>query len=390
MVITAVGVMLVAANLRPPVVSVAPVIDVISDDRGFSSATAGLLTTLPVLFFGLSALVAPRIAARLGIERTIFGALLLLIAAIALRLVPTDVALFVGSALLGVAIGICNVVLPALIKRDFAESSGLMTGLYSMTLSGGAAVAAGITVPIDEALDHNWRVTLALWGLVAAVAALCWLPQLGRVNTIKPGPRIPGLFRDPLAWAITAYMASQSLIFFTFTAWLPAYLIDEGWSPTQAGGALAFGQVAALVSSLVAPIIAGRSRDQRPVTLAFIVLCAVGFAGLILTDRWVLLWTAAVMMGPGAAIGLALLFMVLRSNSPVQTGQVSGMAQSMGYILAAVGPFLMGGLHDVTGSWTVAMVAVSLALIPQASAAWFAARPGRMRDGTEGRVQRVR
>ena len=133
-VITAVGVMLVAANLRPVVVSVAPLIDEITRDEGFSSATAGLLTTLPVLFFGLSAPVAPRLAARFGIERTIFGALLLLTVGTLMRLIPGAPMLFIGSAVVGAAIGICNVVLPALIKRDFAHRSGLMTGLYSCLL----------------------------------------------------------------------------------------------------------------------------------------------------------------------------------------------------------------------------------------------------------------
>ena len=130
-VVTAVGIMLVAANLRPAVVTVAPLIDSISADQGFSGAMAGLLTTLPVLFFGVTAPVAPRLAARFGIERTIFGSLILLVAAILLRYVPNTAALFVGSALIGAAIGIGNVLLPALIKRDFAHRSGLMTGLYS-------------------------------------------------------------------------------------------------------------------------------------------------------------------------------------------------------------------------------------------------------------------
>lgn len=159
----ALGIMLVAANLRPAVVSVSPLIDTISDSFGFSSSTAGLLTTLPVLFFGIAAPVAPRLAHRFGIERTIFASLAVLVAGIALRLVPSAGALFGGSVLIGAGIGVCNVVLPALIKRDFAHRSGLMTGLYSMTLSGGAAVAAGLTVPIDHALGGDWRLTLAAW-----------------------------------------------------------------------------------------------------------------------------------------------------------------------------------------------------------------------------------
>ena len=171
---TAVGIMLVAANLRPAVVAVAPLIDEISHDEGLSSTAAGLLTTLPVLFFGLSAPVAPRLAARFGIERTIFSALLLLIIGTLARLAPGAATLFIGSAVIGGAIGICNVVLPALIKRDFAHRSGLMTGLYSMTLSGGAAVAAAVTVPVDNALNGRWHLALASWALLTESPRVCW------------------------------------------------------------------------------------------------------------------------------------------------------------------------------------------------------------------------
>jgi MFS transporter, CP family, cyanate transporter len=365
-VVAAVGIMLVAANLRPAVVSVAPLVDEIKASTGWSSSVTGLLTTLPVLVFGLAAPVAPRCAARFGIERTVFGALALLVAAILLRLLPAPVALFVGSALVGAGIGVCNVVLPSLIKRDFAHRSGLMTGLYSMTLTGGAAAAAALTVPINDAVGGNWRVTLASWGVFALVALVVWVPQLSRLHRVEIGSGRESLWRNRIAWAITIFMAAQAMIFYTFAAWLPEYLIGRGISPAGAGGVLALGQVAALVMSLIAPIIAGRFRDQRAVTGVVLLVCGLGFAGLLFTDRWPTVWVMCVMSGPGASISLALLFMVLRSASTTQTSQVSGMAQSVGYILAAVGPAAIGALHDVTGSWTISMSALALALIPQA------------------------
>jgi MFS transporter, CP family, cyanate transporter len=365
-VVAAVGIMLVAANLRPAVVSVAPLVDEIKASTGWSSSVTGLLTTLPVLVFGLAAPVAPRCAARFGIERTVFGALALLVAAILLRLLPAPVALFFGSALVGAGIGVCNVVLPSLIKRDFAHRSGLMTGLYSMTLTGGAAAAAALTVPINDAVGGNWRVTLASWGVFALVALVVWVPQLSRLHRVEIGSGRESLWRNRIAWAITIFMAAQAMIFYTFAAWLPEYLIGRGISPAGAGGVLALGQVAALVMSLIAPIIASRFRDQRAVTGVVLLVCGLGFAGLLFTDRWPTVWVMCVMSGPGASISLALLFMVLRSASTTQTSQVSGMAQSVGYILAAVGPAAIGALHDVTGSWTISMSALALALIPQA------------------------
>lgn len=371
---TAVAIMLVAANLRPAVVAVAPLVGDIKAATGWSSAVTGLLTTLPVLVFGLVAPLAPRCAARFGIERTVFAALAVLIVATAVRLLPAPSALFAGSALAGAGIGICNVVLPSLIKRDFPHRSGLMTGLYSMTLSGGAAAAAALTIPINDALGGDWRLALASWGLFAVLALLIWIPQLRRVHRVQVGRTPPSLWRNPVAWAITVFMAAQSLIFYTFTAWLPEVLIDRGMSPGAAGAVLALGQVAGLSMSLVAPIVAGRSADQRVITMLALATTAVGFAGLLTTHSAPTLWVMLVMAGPGASISLALLFMVLRSTSTVQTSQVSGMAQSVGYGLAAVGPVAIGLLHDVTGSWTVAMAVLALALLPQALSTLLAAK----------------
>ncbi|MBX7448770.1 MFS transporter [Mycolicibacterium sp. 3033] len=377
--------MLVAANLRPAVVAVAPLVGDIKAATGWGSGVTGLLTTLPVLVFGLVAPLAPRCAARFGIERTVFVAMAVLVTASAVRLMPTPGALFAGSALAGVGIGVCNVVLPSLIKRDFLHRSGLMTGLYSMTLSGGAAAAAALTIPIDSALGGNWRLALASWGVGAAAALLIWIPQLRRVHRISTGRPAASLWRNPIAWAVTAFMAAQSLIFYTFTAWLPEFLVDRGMTAGSAGAVLALGQVAGLAMSLLAPIVAGRFTDQRVVTLAALALTAVGFVGLLTTTSAPTLWTMLVMAGPGASISLALLFMVLRSTSTDQTGQVSGMAQSIGYGVAAVGPVAIGALHDVTGSWTVAMTVLALALVPQTVAALWAAKDVTMDDHQKSR-----
>lgn len=377
--VAALGIMLVAANLRPAVVAVSPLIDTISDSFGLSSTTAGLLTALPVLFFGISAPVAPRLAHRFGIEQTIFGALVVLMAGIALRLIASPAALFGGSVLIGIGIGVCNVVLPALIKRDFAHRSGLMTGLYSMTLSGGAAVAAGLTVPIDDALGGRWRLTLAAWGLLVLAAMAQWLPQLRRRHVVSSTRPSSNLWRDRTAWAITVYMGAQSLIFYTFGAWLPKFLMDEaGMTSGAAGGVLALGQTVGLTCSLLAPIIAGRFADQRAITLAALGICVLGFVGLLTVHGWWVLWTGMIMVGPGCGIGLALLFMVLRSNSTMQAGQVSGMAQAVGYGMAAVGPILIGAVHDVSGSWTLAMAVLACGAVPQGIATLRAARPGKM------------
>jgi CP family cyanate transporter-like MFS transporter len=202
--------------------------------------------------------------------------------------------------------------------------------------------------------------------------------MLRRIHRLDVGPKLEPLWRNGIAWAITIFMGAQSLIFYTFTAWLPDYLIERGMSAAGAGAVLASGQVAGLLMSLAAPIVAGRYADQRPVTFLALLVTAVGFVGLLTTEAVPTLWVMCVMVGPGASISLALLFMVLRSTSTAQTGQVSGMAQSVGYLLAAVGPVAIGALHDVTGSWTIAMAALGLAVIPQAAATMLAGKNVKM------------
>ncbi|WP_083452863.1 CynX/NimT family MFS transporter [Mycolicibacterium goodii] len=375
LVLTAVGIILVAANLRPAVVAVAPLVDSIRLSTHWSSAMIGALTTLPLLMFGLAAPLGPYLAAKIGIERTIFAALITMIVGIALRALPNVGALFVGSALIGVGVGICNAMLPALIKRDFARRSGLMTGLYSMTLSGGAAVASAIVVPIHHAVGGQWRIALAIWAIPTLVALIVWIPQLRAVHRMHPtAHKGNSLLRNPIAWAITIFMGTQSTVFFASAAWLPEILIERGMTAAAAGAVLAVCQIAGLISSLIAPMIAVRFEDQRVFTCITIGICAAGFIGFLSTHQWPVLWTVCIMVGPGSCLALALLFMVLRSTSTEQTGQVSGMAQSGGYVLAAAGPVALGLLHDLTGSWTIALGALGLVLIPQTLAGLVAAR----------------
>ena len=372
-VITAVGVMLVAANLRPAVVSVSPLVTDIRESTGYSAGTAGLLTTLPILFFGLAAPFSPGLAARFGFERTVFASMAVLIAGILLRWIPGTGWLFVGSAAVGAGIGVCNVILPGLIKRDFTHSSGLMTGLYSMTMTGGAAVAAAFTVPIDDRFGGDWRKTLATWAILAVIAAVVWVPQLRQVHAgayTRPAP----LWRNKIAWAITVFMGSQSFVFYTFVAWVPTYLLDRGYDKTAAGTVLAGGQIAAIIGSLAIPIIAGRFTDQRWAGVVAVGSSTVGLLGLFCTDVWAVFWCMLVLFGPGSALGLALLFMVRRSRSAEQTNQVSGMSQCLGYVLAAVGPFALGLVHDITGSWAAAFAVIAVALCTQAWGGWLAGR----------------
>ncbi|WP_214365330.1 CynX/NimT family MFS transporter [Pseudonocardia sp. H11422] len=361
-----VTIVLVACNLRPGVVAVSPLLEEIRAAAGLSATAAGVLTALPVLCFGLLAPVAPRLARRFGIERALLGALLTLCAGIALRVIDSTAALFAGTVLVGGAIAIGNVLLPGLIKRDFAHRAGLMTGLYTMAISAGGALAAGLTVPVARAAGLDWRGALGMWGLFAGAAIMVWLTQLRRDDhRIVNGGDITGLWRDPVAWQVTAFMGLQSLSFYASGAWLPTLFVERGADPSTAGWMLSLASFVGIATSLLTPMLADRMRRQSGLAFAATGVSAAGLLGVLTVPgaEWVSM--AVLGLGQGAAISLALTLIVLRAPDGAHAAQLSGMAQSVGYVLAAAGPFAVGALHDLTGSWTIPLVVLALLLAPQ-------------------------
>lgn len=373
------GILVFSANLRGAIVGVSPLIETIRADGNFSAATAGLLTTIPVLCFGLFSPLVPELAKRIGIERSIFVALAALIAGILLRLVPNTPALFTGTFIVGAAIAIGNVLLPSLIKRDFPNSVGLMTGLYTMTLSAGSGLAASIVVPLMDATGWGWREILALMAIPAAVAAALWIPQM-RMRQPASGGGLAGLrhlVRQPLAWSVTLFMGFQSLNYYAITAWLPALLVSHGITETQAGFLLALTNIAGIPGCLLAPIIASRFRSQSVPILVSTGLGALALLAVLISP--VALSVAATLVygvAQGACLALALLIIVQRTSTASGAADLSGMSQSLGYALAAIGPFGVGLLHDLTGAWTIPLIVLLCLMLGQG---YFGALAGRDR-----------
>ncbi|MDT7680223.1 MAG: transporter, family, cyanate transporter [Pseudonocardiales bacterium] len=380
-VLLAAGVILLALNLRPLVVAVSPLLSTIRADTGMSATMAGLLTTVPVLCFGLLAPLAPRLGRLVGIEPALLITMVMIGAGAAVRLLPPLPALLAGTVLIGAGIALANVLIPSVIKRDFHNRVGMMTGLYTMTLSGGPAIAAGLTVPIAQITGWGWRPVLASWGLLAVLAAVVWLPQARRHTRIRAGEAraaahpVRGLWRSPLAWAVTSYMGLQSLSFYAPAAWLPTLLATAGMSKAAAGGMLALSSLVSIAGAFAAPTLAGRG--VRPGLLVVIgTACSgVGFAGLLVAPvAGAYLWMSLLGIGTGTAISLALLFIVQRAPDIRHAAQLSSMAQCFGYILAGLGPFALGAVHDATGGWTVPLLLLIALLVPQAVAGVIASR----------------
>lgn len=378
--LAAFAVLLLAANLRPPVVGVAPLVDQAREGLGVSSGVAGLLTSLPVLCFGLLAPVAPRLARRWGLERLLVAALVVLALGIALRLVSALAVILVGSVLVGTAIAIGNVSLPTLVKRDFPHRTGAMTGAYSMVLTGGGAVAAAVTVPLQRITGLDWRYTLGLWGLLTLVTLVVWLPRARR-RTVPAPPAQEGqtlrsaLLRDPLAWQVTLFMGLQSLQFYALSAWIPTIFVDAGRTPAEGGLLLSLAGFVGLVFSATAPSFAMRRPSQSVVVTATTLFYVVGYVGLLAAPgSLAALWMVLLGIAQGSNIALGLLLITLRSPDTEHTAELSAMAQGVGYTLAAVGPFALGALHDASGGWTVPLVAMLVLVVPLLVVGWGAGR----------------
>lgn len=335
----------VGLNLRPALSSVAPLLARLQETAGLSPAAAGVLTTLPVLFLGLSAPLAPLLAQRMGSERALSAALLLLTAGLILRGLPLPGVLFLGSAMAGGAIGISGTLLPALVKRELPESADLLTGLYTMALCLGGALGAGFSVPLTLWLG-SWQASLMSWSLLAIFALVVWhfqMPNTHAHNTVQAPTGLMRLLSKPLTWQVMLFMGIQSSMAYIVFGWLPTLLIDRGYDEASAGWTMAISIMCQLASALGAPWLARLGHDQRPALLLVLFSTALGLWMLLIAPlAWK--WPGAVFLGlgQGGSFSLALSLLVLRTANSRLAGQLSGLVQGGGYMIAALGPFGVG------------------------------------------------
>tara|TARA_R100000789_G_scaffold32287_3_gene35673 strand:- start:4488 stop:5672 length:1185 start_codon:yes stop_codon:yes gene_type:complete len=354
------GIILIGFNLRPALSGVGPLIAMIREATGLSNSMLGLLTTLPLIAFGILSTLTPLFTRRFGIEKTLSGALLLLTVGIVLRAFGYIPLLFLGTILLGIAIAFGNVLLPALVKRDFNKRSGFMTSLYSGMMGVGAALAAGLSVPIAESFPGSWKTSLGVWGVFSFLAFLVWISQ-NKFSVPTNSKRsfkkaMKDLGSNSLAWNVALFLGLQSIAFYVILAWLPDILISKGFSSSEAGWYLSLSQVTGVLGSVLVPVVAAKKDDQRKYISALILVEAISLIGLWLgTNATVFLWVSGIGFSLGGSFGLALLFIVLRSSDSETATELSGMSQSIGYLLAATGPILIGAVFDITGDWDTAL-----------------------------------
>ncbi|MFF4126337.1 MFS transporter [Microbispora rosea] len=429
------GFVLAALNLRPALAGVSPLLPAIMRDLGLSPAGGGAITTVMVACLGLLAPVAPALAARIGLDRTLLAGLLVLAAGVALRSADGVPALYCGAALAGTAIAVMNVVMPGLVKQHFPDRVGLFTGLYVSVMVSGAAAASAAMVPL--AGQTGWRAAAGAPALLALLAAALWRlaltkaapprpprartkaapPPEPRARTKAAQPEVPPaetaraaagaqqlaspaasspeardargsrpgdpgrrpyatLLRAPATWPVMAFMGLQSLTFYVVLAWLPTVFQAAGLPADEAGYLLGLTNLVQIAAALVVPLHAGRARSQAPHVAAAALLTVAGYLGVLLAPTvtpW--LWMIVLGLGQGASIALALLIITLRAPDPASVTALSAVAQSSGYLLAAIGPLAFGLLHELSGGWTVPLLAGLGACALQLVSGMLAARP---------------
>src|SRR5690554_1606029 len=367
-VLLVVGLVLIATNLRAPISALGPVLESIIDQFALSPTQAGMLTTLPLLAFAMGSPLATSLAKRVGVEMSLFIALILIAAGVSSRLIDSSTGLFIGTAVIGIGIAIGNVLLPAVIKRDFPTQLAVMTSTYVLVMGIFSGGYSALILPISQFKNMGWQLALAGFAVITIVSIVVWLPQLRR-HTPPPADLAETtgnskVWHSRLAWQVTTLLGFNSFFTYIMYAWMPSILIERGVEAEFAGVLHGIFQVAAAVAAIALIPILARLKDQRMISFSLAGLTAVGSLGLLFVPQLAMFWSVAVGFFSGCVFILGLSFISLRTDTTSQTTSLSGMAQCLGYLLAASGPMIAGYLQSFFNSWTpVLWLCVAASLI---------------------------
>jgi MFS transporter, CP family, cyanate transporter len=386
------GLVLLSANLRPAAVSVGPVLSEVRDGLGMSTPAVGLLTSLPVLAFAAFGALAPAAARHAGVHRVTLVSLLAVVVGLFGRAFTHSEAVFLLLSMLALGgMAMANVLMPSLVKLHFPDRVGTVTAIYTTALAVGLTAALVFTVPISEAYG-GWRVGLATWAVVALVAALPWIGLIVHDQAMEASPRSIGfgdVARTRLGLAMACFFGLQSMHAYAVFGWFALLWRENGYSAGQAGALVGGVAAMSIPLSLWAPAAVARRANPRRILLAIMLCYPVGYVGLMLAPHdLAILW--AVLVGVAlVTFPIVLTLIGLRSRTPEGTAALSGFTQSMGYLLAAIGPFGVGTLHDLTGGWTAPLVLLTALAVPQIWLGLYVARPAYIEDQLPARGSRT-
>ncbi|WP_246848701.1 MULTISPECIES: MFS transporter [unclassified Pseudarthrobacter] len=356
---------LLALNLRGPFVAVAPVVDLMQADLGFTPVMLGLLTSIPVLCFALAASLASLTTRKLGAEFAVSLTILGVLAGVIVRSAGGPGPVVVGTVMIGLAITVGNIAVPLIIRRDFSPMrQGTAMGVYTAALNIGSFLTSMVTAPLAELA--GWRVALAAVGILAVIAIVFWTLAVGARTAFVPSRTVVAGGQEHPAvkgsgWitaGLTAGFAGQAFSYYAVTAWLPSYLNDElGMSASAAGAGSSLFQIFAIVGGLGVPFAAKYFSTTTTAVTVGLLWTAVP-AGLLLAPELWWLWSTFGGIAQGGGITLIFIAIIKLARDQVSAGRMSATVQGLGYCFGAVAPPLVGFVRDASGSWTPALLVI--------------------------------
>ncbi|WP_144646772.1 CynX/NimT family MFS transporter [Priestia megaterium] len=347
---------LAAFNLRPGLTSVSPVLHGITKDLGMSSTLASLLTSIPLLCFGFCSLFAGRLANRYQPEKIITFAITCIGIATFLRaFTNSSTYLLITALLIGAGIGVVSPLLSGFIKSHFPDKAASMISIYSTSMVVGASISIGLTTPLQHWFNNSWKNGLAFWSILALLAVPLWLMVMkqSRIPTSnfsqKTKASLP--LKNKKAWLLTSFVGIVTLLFYCFAAWLPAIVEEKGWTPAFGGLVGTIAMIAQLPATLLLPSLLKVLPSRRFWITIFTLSIIISLSLLCFTNVTPIVSSICLGVGAGGLVSLSLLLPLDMASSPLEASTWSAMTQAIGYMIGAVGPFIIGFLHDYLGSF---------------------------------------
>lgn len=378
------GIIFISFNLRAPITAVGSVVKMIKEEYMLSSGMAGFITTLPLIAFAIISPFVAKLSHNWGYGKAMGLGLVFILIGELVRSYTNVSGLFIGTAFLGIGIALGNVLIPSIIKLKFPDRVGLITSIYTSSMIIFAAIGAGVSVPLAKGLNLGWRNALASWFILTVITLVIWFPQLkvkGNINfskidthDINSQSSSKSIWKSPVAWSVTLFMGIQSFLFYSLVAWLPTIIVSKGMMDSFAGTMALTFQLIGIPTALIIPILCDKFKSQRGLVL---ITCLFYISGMSLflfsqTQTLILISVLLMALGMGGSISLAIAFISLRSPNPKRASELSGMSQSAGYLLAAVGPILMGIIYDTFKSWSFPLIIFLGLIILLGLSGWFA------------------
>lgn len=360
---------LVGLNMRTGLTIIPPILSNIQHTLHLPSWLLGSLTTIPLLCFAAVSPFVDRLQRRFGLMRLLSFALFVLALGLFIRVYSVGT-LLIGTLLLGAGIAVLNVLAPAIVATFFPNNVGGMTSVYSLSMTIFSAISAGISAPVASLIGWKPMIQLIAIFPVLTIAVTLIAGHQGKtpaettVSKVKTSHQ--NVWKLKSAWLMTGYMGIQSLLFYTIITWVPRILVDHGLSQNTASIMLGILQLSAVTMSYVIPVLAGHRESQAPFMVATVVLYGFDLGGLLVAQSSVVLAViCCILLGLATNTGynLAMVLFTLKTRNSSETVAISGMAQSMGYLIAAVGPIAAGALNSARHNWTLVLVLLFVAAI---------------------------